>query len=248
LVEAAQAALPKPDPQPRRRRYILGATAALVLAGGLALGLVFSFTGGAGGAKPNLSVRNNTLVRIDPGANKIVAVTRAGLASAPNPGAADVAVGGGRVWVYNWYDSTVRAIDPITNSVERIEAIGGLVTALHGNSIAADEEGAWVVSSQDGSGILTPVRPVVGYSRRIALGYDPLAVAVGAGAVWVAAKNATNEVILRVDPATASIVRTVHLTGGDVASIAVGDGAVWVLQSGTISRLDPTTGRVTRRL
>jgi hypothetical protein len=106
---------------------------------------------------------------------------------------------------------------------------------------------AWVLSSEGGSGVLTRVRPGQ-YPRRTTLGYDPLAVAAGAGAVWVAAKNATNEVLLRVDPSTGSVLRTVRLAGGDAPSIAVGDGAVWVLQSGAISRLDPATGRVTSKV
>jgi serine/threonine protein kinase len=248
LVDAAHAALPKPEPKPPRRRYLLGALAAIVLAGGLAAGLAFALTDGASRAKPNLTVRNNTLVRIDPKTNKITAVTAAGVAAAPLPAAGDVAVGGGTAWVYNWGDNTVRAVDSRTNTVERVAAIGGLVTALHGNSIAADRGGAWVLSSEAGSGILTRVRPGLKYSRQITLGYDPLAVAAGAGAVWVAARNPTRVVILRVDPATGSVLNTVRLTGGDVQSIAVADGAVWVLQSGTISRLDPTTGTVERRL
>jgi streptogramin lyase len=55
-------------------------------------------------------------------------------------------------------------------------------------------------------------------------------------------------VILRVDPGTGAILRTWRLTGGDVQSLSVVPGAVWVLQSGTISRLDPATGRVRSKL
>jgi YVTN family beta-propeller protein len=253
LVDAAQTALPKPEPAPPRRRHLLGAIAALVLAGGLAAGLALALTDSGGHAKPSLVVRNNTLVRIDPKTNKITAVTPAGVAAAPLQAAGDVAVGGGRVWVYNWGDNTVSAVDSRTNTVERVTAIGGIVTVLQGNSIAADAGGAWVLSSEAGSGVLTRVRPglvpgLVTYARKTTLGYDPLAVAAGAGEVWVAAKNATSDVLLRVDPRTGSVLRTVRLTGGDALSIAVGDGAVWVLQTGTISRLDPATGRVTSRL
>ena len=143
LVDAARAALPEPEPEPRRRRYLLGALAGLVLAGGLAAGLAIVLTGGTSRAKPNLTVRNNTLVRIDPGMNKITAVTPAGVAAAPLPAAGDVAVGGDTAWVYNWGDNTVRAVDSRTNTVKRIAAIGGFVNALHGNSIAADTGGAW---------------------------------------------------------------------------------------------------------
>jgi hypothetical protein len=249
LVEAARAALPRAEPAARRRRLPLVA-AAIVLLGGLAAGLALALTGGTSRPKPNLTVRDNTLVRIDSAKNKVVAVTAVGLPTRDLPAAGDVAVGGGIVWAYNWQDHEVYAIDARTNEEKRRVGIGGSWTSYHGNSIAAGAGGAWVLSSEVGGsgGVLTFVRPGLEDLVRITLGYDLLAVAAGSDSVWVAASNPTREVILRIDPGTGR-VRTIPLTGNvDVASIAVGDGAVWVLQSGLISRLDPATGRVTRRL
>ncbi len=246
FVDAARAALPNPDPVPRRRRVPLVALVALLLAGGLAAGLALGLGSGTTLANPNLTVRNNSLVRIDPNTNRIAAVTQVG-APSPLTGAGDIAVGGGTAWIYNWGDHTVRAVDTRTNAEERVVPIDGIDTKLTAGSIAADAGGAWVLSSKNGSGILTRARLGVAYAQETHFPYDPLAVTVGLGAVWVAAKDATSQVVLRISQNTAKIVRTLRLTGGDVASIAVGDGAIWVLQSGLISRLD-RTGRIIGQL
>jgi serine/threonine-protein kinase len=245
LVEAARGALPSPEPESRRSNRLLVVLAALVLAGGLAAGLALALGGGSSRPKPDLTVRNNTLVRIDPNTNKIAAVITVGVGSVVSgTGPGDLAAGGNTIWVYNWLDHTVRAVDPRTNTVERIIAIGGFAPTT-GNSIAADTRGAWVLSATGGSGVLTRVRPGVAVPRAFAFGYEPLSVAVGPGAVWVAAKSATKEAVLRISPSTGTVLATVPLHGADIQSIAVGDGAVWALQGGAITRIDPATARIT---
>jgi tRNA A-37 threonylcarbamoyl transferase component Bud32/streptogramin lyase len=245
LVDAARDALPKPEAPPSRRRYGLIALVALLLAGGLAVGLVLGLGGGGTRSKAALTARNATVVRIDPDSNKITAVIRAG---APDllTGPFDVAVGGDAVWVYNWRDQTVRRVNPRTNAVERIVAIGG-IPPVTGNAIAADVEGAWVLSTKNGSGVLTHVGPGYESTQDYRFGYEPVAVAIGAGAVWVAARSASGEVVLRFSPTTGAVLKTVRLPGSGVQSIAVADGAVWVL-SNRIFRLDPATGRITGRV
>jgi len=59
----------------------------------------------------------------------------------------------------------------------------------------------------------------------IRVGDAPTAVAVGAGAVWVA--NAGDGTVSRIDPAKREVVETIHL-GNAPSGIAVGGGAVWV--------------------
>jgi streptogramin lyase len=244
LVDAARAALPKPEPEPRRRHYRLIALVVLLLAGGLAAGLTLGLDGGTSRSKADLTVRENTLVRIDPATDKIAAVIRTGEPTGL-VGSFDVASGGTTVWVYNWADQAVRAIDSRTNKLARVVAIGGFPPPT-GNGIAADATGAWVLSSKNGSGVLTRAAPGIDFSRDYRLGYDPLAVAVGVGAVWVAARSPTAEVVLKISPSTGDVLRTVKLPGPDIQSIAVGNGAVWVLQGDTISRLDPATAEITR--
>jgi virginiamycin B lyase len=57
------------------------------------------------------------------------------------------------------------------------------------------------------------------------VGDGPAAIAVGAGAVWVA--NAGDGTISRIDPRSFEVVKTIK-TGNAPAGIAVGGGFVWV--------------------
>jgi streptogramin lyase len=85
-------------------------------------------------------------------------------------------------------------------------------------------------------------------TRTVDVGGFPNAVAVGEGSAWVVRDGRR---VLRIDPATATIVARVG-AGDDVGSdrpcdIAVGAGAVWVTtQSGSVARLNPETNRVAR--
>ena len=64
---------------------------------------------------------------------------------------------------------------------------------------------------------------VTGTVPRISL--DPIRVAAGAGAVWVA--DAENETVVRIDPSTSRVVRTIPL-GGLPTALAAGPTGVWV--------------------
>lgn len=247
LVAAARDALPKPEAPSRRRLHVLIGVVAAVLAGGLAAGLALAFGGGAETAKADLTVRASTLVRIDPKRERIVAVVPITGVSTLTTGPVDVAVGGRYVWVYNWADHTLRGVDSRTNAAKQIIPIGGFPPGT-GNALAADSGGAWALSSKEGVGVLTRATPGIAYPREFPLDYRPLAVAVGAGAVWVAASSPTAQVVLRIDPATGKVLRTVKIPGAEVRSLAVGEGAIWALQSGTITQLDPATGEITRRV
>jgi class 3 adenylate cyclase len=71
------------------------------------------------------------------------------------------------------------------------------------------------------------------------------AVAVGAGAVWVASDNGT---VSEINPETNRVIRPIHLPRAD--ALAVGPDAVWVVngRAHTALRLDPATGDVVYRL
>ena len=217
----------------------------LVLAGALAAGLALGLQGG-GKPRPSLAVKNNTLVRIDPKANKISAVIPVG------QGPGSVAVGGQTVWVYNWTDHTVSEVDPKTDAVERTLSIAGSSPFKTGpHLIAADDRGAWVVSIAAGKGVLTQVRrPRLTYQPESQFDYDPVAVALGEGAVWVAANGLRGNAVLRISPSTGAILGRVPFRAGlgdaELNDIAVGEDAVWVTTlGGTLFRIDPATARVT---
>ena len=73
------------------------------------------------------------------------------------------------------------------------------------------------------------------------------AVAVGEGAVWVAAS--LDNKLVRIDPQTNSVVTAIDV-GRYPVGIAVGAGAVWVANrdDGTVSRIDPESNEVVERI
>jgi DNA-binding beta-propeller fold protein YncE len=77
--------------------------------------------------------------------------------------------------------------------------------------------------------------------QRAAAGKGPVAVAVGAGAVWVASADGT---VRRFDAETGLAAGEPERVPG-AAGVAVGEGSVWVTSQpdGTVTRLDPATGR-----
>jgi len=75
------------------------------------------------------------------------------------------------------------------------------------------------------------------------VGTAPIAVAVGAGAVWVV--NSADSTVTRVDPATHAAGRPIPVGRGALA-IAAGPEGVWVASAaGAVVRIDPATQRVT---
>ena len=95
--------------------------------------------------------------------------------------------------------------------------------------------------------------PVARLVARIPLGAAPAgvgSVAFGAGSVWVVTDKGT---LLRIDPRTNRVVGapTRYGPAGKLqhVTVAVGNGSVWVAQesTGTLTRVDPGSGRVTAR-
>jgi serine/threonine-protein kinase len=266
LIGAAREALGAEQASPRglSRRTIGIAAAGVVialaaLAGGLTLALG---DGGNARAKPNLAVKTNTLVRIDPKTNKIADVIPVGR----NP--ESLAYGGHTAWVYNYADRTVEGIDARTNAiVVPSTAISGDPPTEAGifREVAADQEGAWVLSVQapSGRGWLTHVRRDVPSTDQIQLPATPVAIAFGDGAIWVTTTKGRTGALLRIDRRTRA-VKTLRLPGLDATPnwIAVGAGAVWLTDAAAdaslpdseaisgvpdsrLFRIDPRTMRIT---
>jgi DNA-binding beta-propeller fold protein YncE len=93
----------------------------------------------------------------------------------------------------------------------------------------------WVVSRPDfrccplvsiGTGALSRIDPRTNsITETFPLAGDPVGVAVGAGAVWVA--NAGSRSVIKVDPKEHRPPETIKI-GGRPSGIAFGRGAVWV--------------------
>jgi branched-chain amino acid transport system substrate-binding protein len=144
-----------------------------------------------------------------------------------------LAVTDAAVWVVN-PDLRVSRIDPQTNRV--VADVAG-VRAL---SIAAGEGEVWIVNNEDQVVEIDPRTNAA--SKPIPVAAESLtALAVGAGAVWVADPVGGN--VLRIDPdPDQPILHTISVEVG-VGGVAFGEGAVWATNELTdeVYRIDPDT-------
>jgi DNA-binding SARP family transcriptional activator/ABC-type branched-subunit amino acid transport system substrate-binding protein/DNA-binding beta-propeller fold protein YncE len=152
-----------------------------------------------------------------------------------------IAVTDAAVWVVN-PDLSVSRIDPLTNRV--VAGVAG-VRAL---SIAAGEGEVWIVNDQGEVVEIDPRTNVA--SQPIPVAAESLtALAVGAGAVWVA--DPIGGSVWRIDPDPEPILRTIPLEVG-VGGVAFGEGAVWATNeiADEVYRIDPDTNeaRVVSRM
>jgi len=172
---------------------------------------------------------DDMLLRIDP----------AGQVIDPIPvghGPAGVAVGDGEVWVANELDGTVSEVNPSPGRQVLVIPVGTGPSA-----IAFGYGSVWVanVTSDTLSRIDAATSAV---TRTISLSSAPSSVAVGAGAVWVLSQQ--TGVLLRIDPATNRQSHPITI-GQSPDGLAVGGSRIWVADAGgTLTGLDPSTGKV----
>ena len=129
-----------------------------------------------------------------------------------------------------------------TSRIERIDAnTNGVLASISHERIGQPVWGGTPPTPVVGAGAvwtstyltktLWKIDPVTGqFTGRVRLGRPAVGVAFGEGAVWVVGNDAT---LLRVDPNSETVVRTIRLgvyaAQQDVsAPLAVGQGAVWV--------------------
>jgi streptogramin lyase len=78
----------------------------------------------------------------------------------------------------------------------------------------------------------------------IEVGIDPVAVAVGAGAIWVV--DAARQTLIKVNPHTRAVAGEPRRVAGGPFAVAVGAGAVWVAAGdGAVRAYDPRSVRPT---
>lgn len=225
----------KPDIGRRRRRL------APVGAIGVALALVAALFGLRVSAEPApLTVPPGSVGVLDPVRGRIVDTIPVGA------GLAAIAYGHGSVWVASAEDGTVTRIDPVSRRVVKVIGVGAPCIQL-----AIGSDAVWVANGSVGT--LVRIDPTSGtVAATIDLsGADPIvrdavqAVAVGAGAIWVAAGPGR---LFRVDPST-NAVSAVYPLDSAAISVTAGLGSVWVgVVNNEVHRLDPRSGRVTARI
>jgi ABC-type branched-subunit amino acid transport system substrate-binding protein len=134
---------------------------------------------------------------------------------------------------------------PLVPSGGRLLIAGGLV--LLAAAVAA------VIATTGGGqdGDLLPARNGVaaldggGTASFTETGTPPSSLAVGVGGIW--ALSLEDRTVTHMDPETKKVVKRFRMRRTPTA-IAAGAGAVWVESEGTLSRVDPRTGDVTRAI
>lgn len=126
----------------------------------------------------------------------------------------------------------------MTNSVQmtiRLKLLGVLATAgLVAIVVALVLSSGGQSSRESSRSRLAPAN----VGSPIEVGTSPVAVAVGAGAVWVI--DAARQTLTKVDPHTRAVVGKPRRVDGGPFAVAVGAGAVWVAAgNGTVRAYDP---------
>jgi YVTN family beta-propeller protein len=231
---------PKRNPWP-----IAAATIGIALIAAALTGYYLTRGGGNSGQLPG----RDSLVRIDPATDDVVATIRVG----QDPSA--VAVGKEGVWVASRADGFVRRIDPATNAIV-------LATPAHGRptELALIPDSVLVSNGPLDTNVTVIDAPTGRETNVISLarggGYAGSAhVAAHGSGVWLAG---IDRKVGRLDLTAARVVDPVSIppptterADAYFSSLAVSNDAIWVLgdvNDPTLSRIDRATRRVTTRI
>jgi YVTN family beta-propeller protein len=153
-----------------------------------------------------------------------------------------IAVGTRAAWVGDGQHRSVLTVSP-----DSLKPIGIARLGVFPYQLATDGATAW---AGDGFyGTITPVdhtgresstfRPESRATGRLALAY-------GAGALWVGSQDGA---LTEIDPGTDRVMAVLRHTG-DPEALVVGGGSVWVAEAGEddVRQVDPVTHRVTRSI
>ncbi len=175
----------------------------------------------------------NSLLRIDPATNEIVATI-------PVSSAGHLAVGADAVWTIDFIDGedVLVRIDPGSNQVVATVPVGRLAFDM-----AVDASGVWVTRDIDSrSGEVIRIDPVTNeIVARIPVEGRIRDVVVGEGGVWVVDSTSTIQEepsLIHIDPATNQVVTRIPGLAG--LEVVAGGGLVWV--QGWLSTVHPAVG------
>ena len=150
----------------------------------------------------------------------------------------DVLVAAGALWVTNWEGRTLAKIDP---GKLRVTDVVRLPAQPQGLLYRAGT--LWVGSGRESREVFR-VDPATLAVVRVPVGErSPGWFVAGARGVWV---TTAEDSVVRIDPATNRVVKTLPVRGVPVEGATAPDGLLWIpaKQSNTITRIDPSTNRV----
>jgi YVTN family beta-propeller protein len=250
-VPAAEEAVTRRLPRPRRRRLPAIAAAGVALAAaGIAIALVLTSGNGDSGVPANPLPRAVDTVNVGRGPTRLaVAPSRLWVASSgasalyaldlvddrqarppvPTGGStSSVGVGFHSVWVLNHGSSDLLRMEPLSTPIP-------ITVGANPSDVTFDGHSVWVANR--GGDTVSQIDPAANaVVKTIPVGAAPTAITAGAGGIWVA--NAGDGSVTEIDPDTAAVVGKPIPVGKHPNQLAVGLGYVWVS--------DPATATVTR--
>jgi streptogramin lyase/tRNA A-37 threonylcarbamoyl transferase component Bud32 len=235
LAAAAGEALAGEAPARRRRRpgrrVAALAGAAAVAVAGLAVALVLTLGGSSPSAPTRLGA--DSVGRLDAASGRIEKAIRVGRTPT------QVALGPDALWVADEGDRDLWELDPASVTMRRVVPLGqpptDLAVARDGTVFVAEGFAGQQVVRIDPSGRVRARRHIDG---------SPRALALAANTLWVV--DETGGRLLRLDPSTLTITRTVKLgTDSDPVDVTADAADVWVAdaQAPKLIRVDPRTLR-----
>jgi streptogramin lyase len=146
-----------------------------------------------------------------------------------------LALDGQTLWVAT-ADGRLHSLDTHTGAVS-IRAATGMLT----RRVRVGQGGVWLMTAE---GKLLRLDPQTNHVTQVPGAFRPADLAVGPEGVWVYDQH--RGVVLRIDPQTMRVVRTIPaisrpLVQLDARVLAVGNGAVWLVDksNNTVVRVDP---------
>jgi predicted Ser/Thr protein kinase len=220
------------------RRKRVASAAGLLVAGAAALALLL---GGGGGDDPDAGAPASPPSQTGALRSAQIDINKPGLLARPN----GLTIAAGDVWALSNREGAIAVVDAATgDSEDRISVGEGA------SSLASGFNSVWVAKMSTSTVLRIDARTrrrVAGGAIEVARAGRNVAVATGAGAVWVGVRNATPEdhspeAVVRIDPRTGEQRRITVERG--VQDIAVGAGAVWVTNrfTSTVTRIRTSDG------
>jgi DNA-binding SARP family transcriptional activator len=186
-----------------------------------------------------------------------VKVRDASTVAVPPPGAGQLALGGGYLWVIPGPltlpgDNRVFQVNLATSHPLRTVRLKGDTTG-----IAYGAGAAWVSTNDGGNGLLyaLPADRAQPRSYRVETGDSTFGISIGEGGIWLLTWGTNGGVgvgsvqqVLKFDPRTGRVAVRRTFDGQDLWAIAAGGGSVWVLADASVIQLDPKSGGIIRTI
>jgi streptogramin lyase len=207
------------------------AGAAAVAVAGLAVALVLTLGGSSPSAPARLGA--DSVGRLDAASGRIEKAIRVGRTPT------QVALGPDAVWVADEGDRDLWELDPASVTMRRVVPLGQPPTDL-----AVARDGTVFVAEGFAGQQVVRIDPAGRVRARRHIDGSPRALALGSNALWVV--DETGGRLLRLDPSTLTITRTVKLgTDSEPVDVTADAADVWVAdaQAPKLIRVDPRTLR-----